>query len=158
VPKKGDAVEVGFLKSKTQRPVVQKVVYTDETRAPLGRSGHWRRRLDDPDGDSLWLEAEPRSHEAGEPDTLRFAVKKKGLDDPVARIEMDLSGSDPVLRLTRGEEEQGNTDMGLMMDFGSGEFKLGDGSGFGIVSDGSGNFTWYENSIDFVDDGSTISW
>lgn len=85
-------------------------------------------------------------------------MKADGLSNPVARIEIDLSGSDPVLRLTRNEAETDSTDMGLEMDFGSGEFKLGDGGGFGIVSDGSGNFTWYENSMDFVDDGSTIEW
>jgi len=39
-----------------------------------------------------------------------------------------------------------------------GSFKIGDGSGYGIVSDGNGNFTWYEKSVDFVDDGSKISW
>lgn len=158
VPQKGDAVKVGFLASKTPRPVVEDVIYTDEVRAPLGRSGHWRRRLDDEDGDSLWLEAEPKDHSAGDPETLRMAVKKEGLDDPAARIEIDLSGTEPVIRLTRGEDEQGNTDMGLELDFGSGEFKLGDGSGYGIVSDGSGNFDWYYETLNEITDGSTISW
>lgn len=159
LPEEGDPVEVNFLQSDTQRPYVSGVAYTDDTRPPLSRAGHYRTRFDrDEDGDSLWLEAEKRDHSSGEPDTVRLAVKKKGLDDPVARIEIDLSGTDPVLRLTRGEEEQGNTDMGLEMDFGNGEFKLGDGSGYGIVSDGNGNFTWYEQSLNFVDDGSTINW
>lgn len=158
VPQVNDMVELGFLQSKTQRPFVSNVVYTNEQRAPLARSGHFRRRFDGPEDSDLFLEAEKRDHSAGDPDTVRLAVKEDGLSDPVARIEVDLSGSDPVLRLTRGEEEQGNTDMGLELDFGSGEFKLGDGSGFGIVSDGNGNFEWYEKSVNFIDDGSTINW
>jgi hypothetical protein len=159
VPEIGDVVEVSFIKGKQAFPFISSVVYTDDTRAPLARPGHFRRQFGEPgDGqDDLFFEAEPADHSKGRAETLRLALKQAGLDDPKARIEVDKSGSDTILRITRGEAEQGNTDMGLELNLGTGELALADGSGFGIESDGSGNFKWYANSVDIVSDGSTVS-
>ena len=158
VPQENDAVELNFLNSESSSAYVSNVVYTDQIRAPLGRSGHLRHEFNGNNENNLYIEAEPRDHSSGDAETVRMAVKEDGLSDPVARIEIDLSGSEPVLRMTRGEEEQDNTDMGIELDFGSGEFKIGDGSGYGIESDGDGNFTWYYETLNEVTDGSTISW
>lgn len=159
VPKKGDFVTVNFLSGVTTKPFVSGFAYDSKNRAPLGKSGHWRNVFGSSNAkNNIFLEAEPKDHSSGDAETLRMAIKSDGLSNPIARIELDQSGSETVLRLTRGEEEKGNTDMGIMLNFTTGEFKIGDGSGFGIVSDGSGNFKWYENSVDFVSDGSTITW
>jgi hypothetical protein len=69
-------------------------------------------------------------------------------------IEAD---GDSTLRVSTTDDDE-DQEMGLYFDFASGAFKIGDNSGYGIESDGSGNFTWYEQSVDFVDDGSTIDW
>jgi len=158
VPKKNDFVEVGFIGGKTNKPYVAGFAHDIENRAPLGRSGHWRQKFEQENDNDLYIEAERSDHDSGSPNVVRFAVKEDGLSDPVARIELDSSGSDTTVRLTRGESEQDNTDMGIELNFGSGEFKIGDGSGYGIESDGNGNFTWYENSVNFVDDGRTLDW
>lgn len=156
VPQVGDVVSIGFSTSDTQSPFVANVLYTLDERPPLARAGHIREEYVQENNNNLYVEREPRDHSAGSPNTVRMAVKEDGLADPLARIEIDLSGSEPVLRLTRGEAEQGNTNMGLEMDFGSGEFKLGDGSGYGIVSDGNGNFTWHRKDINKTS--GTINW
>jgi len=158
IPQEDDVVELGFLKSDTQRPFVANVVYTDTKRAPLGRAGHRRTEYQSDSGPNMYLEAEPQDHSAGEPDVLRFAVKEDGLSNPVARIELDNSGESAQIRLTRGPDETDGTDMGLELNFDTGAFTLGDGSGYGIESDGNGNFTWYNNDINMVSDGSTINW
>jgi hypothetical protein len=48
--------------------------------------------------------------------------------------------------------------MGLELNLSTGEFQITDGSQYGIVSEGSGNFEWYLQSLDYITDGSTISW
>jgi hypothetical protein len=43
----------------------------------------------------------------------------------------------------------GTNQMGMSLDFNTDEFTLIDGSGYGIESDGSGNFTWHYESINY---------
>jgi len=152
VPDEGDYVLVEFLEGASTAPIVTDVVHNDENKNPQARAGHWRHEFRR-SGDNLYLEAEPADQTAGDSELVRLAVKKDGLSEPVARIELDVSSGDPVISLTRGDP----ADMGLELDFGDGSFTLGDGSGHGIVSDGSGNFTWHANDIEITDQ-STISW
>lgn len=49
----------------------------------------------------------------------------------------------------------GSSEMGFSMDFTDDSFKLLDGSGYGIESDGSGNFTWHYDSIDYSENTTT---
>jgi hypothetical protein len=156
VPQVGDQVKVEFLRGRGNEPFVTNASYNEESRPPLSRAGHWRHEFQRKRGKPLYIEAEQRDHTFGEPDTVRFAVKEGGLGNPIARIELDRSGRNPVIRLTRGKEEESSTDMGLVLNFGTGEFKIGDGSQFGIESDGSGNFTWYAKSVDFKTDGTEM--
>lgn len=152
VPQEGDEVVVEFLRGRGNAPFITNAKYSGKSKPPLARPGHYRHEFQRLSGESLYIEAEKHDHSAGEPDTTRFAVKEGGLGDPVARIELDKSGQQPLIRLTRGKEEQGNTDMGMVLNFRTGEFKIGDGSQHGIVSDGSGNFTWYAKDIDIITD------
>lgn len=64
-------------------------------------------------------------------------------------LELDLDGETAILR-------NENTENGIKLDFSSGAFKLLDRNGYGIESDGSGNFTWHYESIDYKK-GSTTS-
>lgn len=92
VPQEGDFVEVGFLGGKTQKAYVAGFAHSYESRAPLGRAGHWRHRF----GDSspyLFVEAEKSDHSAGSPDVVRLAKKSDGLSDPSTKVEIDDSGS-----------------------------------------------------------------
>lgn len=151
VPQKGDFVEVGFMLGNTQRPYVANHAHSFQQRAPLARQGHWRHKFGD-ESPYVYLEAEPSDHEgtgkdpesntlSNPPERFRIAVKEDGLSDPSARIELDTSDSDPVIRLVRGKEEDDADDMGLELDLGSGEFTLADGTEYGIESDGNGVVT-----------------
>jgi hypothetical protein len=153
VPQKDDYVLVEFLEGASSAPVITEVVHNDDNENPKARAGHWRHEFRRETGDNLYLEAESADQTAGESELVRLAVKQDGLSEPVARIELDVSNGDPKISLTRGSP----ADMGLELNFGDGTFKLGDGSGHGIVSDGSGNFTWYAQDVN-LDDQSTISW
>jgi hypothetical protein len=87
-------------------------------------------------------------------------MAKKAADDTydglAATIEIDdTDGEDTIIKI-KGQDEV--DEMGLELNLSTGEFKLGDGSGYGIVSDGSGNITIYGNSVSTVEDGTKISW
>jgi hypothetical protein len=98
VPQQGDFVEVSFIDSATQSAFVSDFVYTDQTRAPLGREGHWRRRFGQ--NDDLFIEAEPNDHSAGDPNVIRLGKKSDGLSDPTTTIELDDSGAVTAIRLS----------------------------------------------------------
>jgi len=106
VPQEDDVVEVGFLQSKTQRPYVANVVYTDETRPPLARAGQFRRKFGPDEGlgdnnEYLFFEAEKKNHERGDPNVLRMASKTDGLSNPSMAIEVDESGEDTIAEIRK---------------------------------------------------------
>lgn len=53
------------------------------------------------------------------------------------------------------EANDAGTSFGLSLDVTTGEVTLIDGDGYGIESDGSGNFTWHHQSINFSEDTTT---
>lgn len=63
------------------------------------------------------------------------------------KLELDIRGNGAELTGTPN-------DMGVELDFDSGSFTLRDGSKYGIKSDGSGNFTWAYESINYDKGGS----
>jgi len=103
VPQKGDPVEIGYLDGEQQQPVVVNHTYTDETRAPFARSGHFRREFGPEDSEKLYIEAERADHSAGDPNIVRISKKTDGLSDPIAEIVLDDSGSETEIRLTTSE-------------------------------------------------------
>lgn len=64
-----------------------------------------------------------------------------GFDPSVPKITIDTTGT---------------SDAGLSLNFNTGEFTILDGSGYGIESDGNGNFTWHHESID-MSEGTTTT-
>jgi hypothetical protein len=78
-------------------------------------------------------------------------------DNTTVEITSTDAGDD-IVRVTRQPEDADTPDMGLELNLSTGEFQIGDGSGYGITSDGSGNFQWFLESLDYVTDGSTLSW
>lgn len=65
------------------------------------------------------------------------------------------SNDEKVIEIMNDED---SPSMGIRLNMDTGEFKIGDGSKYGIESDGNGNFDWYFQSLDMHDDGSTLSW
>jgi hypothetical protein len=71
-----------------------------------------------------------------------ITIKKNSNDEKVVEIMND----------------EGSPSMGIRLNMDTGEFKIGDGSEYGIESDGNGNFDWYFQSLDMHDDGSKLQW
>lgn len=53
-------------------------------------------------------------------------------------------------------QSSGSSEAGFKVNFNTGEVKMVDGAGYGIESDGSGNFTWHHSTID-MSEGTTTS-
>lgn len=145
VPQVDEHVLVHFRGGRGKQPIATDVVYTREDRAPNALPGHWRHEFDSDDG-KIYLEAEPANGEAGDPNVIRIAHKDGSLENPKSVIELDISGGTTTARIDLGINEQG-----IEFDGETGRFTLLDGGGYGIESDGSGNFTWYHESVDYVD-------
>jgi len=141
VPEVDDYVVVDFTKGEGTEPIVVGASPTKENRAPNARAGHWRHEWGDGD-ERLYLEAQPADNSAGTPELIRLAVKSDGLSEAITELTVDTSGSDHVVTVNVGDDEQG-----IRFDNSDGSFRLLDGGGFGIESDGGGNFTWYMNSL-----------
>jgi hypothetical protein len=154
VPEVDDLVIVSFRESDSDAPMVTGKLFNIEQRAPFATENMTRYKKGD-----LYLEYQSGLDESENPaEWIRLAKKNADTDyeDLPATIEIDnTEGEDTVIKI-KGQDEV--SEMGIELNLSTGEFKLGDGSGYGIVSDGNGNITFYENSVSFVEDGSTISW
>jgi hypothetical protein len=114
VPSVGDTVLVQTIAGRGERAVITHVLHTAETRAPLGEEGIIRQKKG-----NLYYEVHPDG------DWIRMAYKNA--DDAVggsadARIEIDDTGSDPVINITTS-----GGDINVASD--SGSIKLGDPNG-----------------------------
>lgn len=81
-------------------------------------------------------------------------IRRKGA---VVDIRTD-SADENIVRVSRQTADGDPADMGLRLNLTTGEFQIGDGSGYGIESDGSGNFKWYLQDLDYISDGAKLSW
>lgn len=149
VPQKGEHVLVQFVGGRGNQTIATDVVYTREDRAPNALEGHWRHEFESEDG-KIYFEAQPADGEAGDPNLVRLSTKDGGLGDAETEVSIDISGGSTHVRVDVGDNE-----LGLEFDEDSGRFTLLDGDGYGIQSDGNGNFTWRHETVDFID-GETI--
>jgi len=145
VPEVDDYVVVDFTKGEGTEPIVVGASPTKSNRAPNARAGHWRHEWGNGD-ERLYLEAQPADNSAGAPELIRLAVKSDGLSEAITELTVDTSGSGHTVTVDVGDDEQG-----IHFDNSDGSFTLLDAGGFGIESDGSGNFTWYMNSLNYDD-------
>lgn len=80
--------------------------------------------------------------------------------DSGMKIEMyDSPNNDAAhvrVELTKENGSDTANTWGLEFNLKDGTMKMLDGSGYGIVSDGDGNFTWHHENVDF-DEGTTTS-
>lgn len=118
VPQKGDYAVVEWMMGRGRQPVVIGMTPTDQDRSPNARAGHWRHEFRHENiADNLYLEAEPRDRSAGDPETVRMAIKEGGLAEPSTELGIDhspaLDGEKPIVRaLTDGHIEFETTDEG----------------------------------------------
>lgn len=170
VPTVGDKVIVEYREGRKLQPIARNIVYTNKDRPPIGRAGMWRKRVDSDDSPagpgSLYIEsytdydinpAETNPQENGTVEESYVKIAKKETDDQSGSLPfeievLDSPSSDDAhikLELNKVDGQDSDNSWGLKLDLKTGEFKLLDGSGYGLVSDGSGNFTWHHETIDF---------
>lgn len=74
-----------------------------------------------------------------------------GDDSKSVSVDLDMKSGDIIVKA-----ENTSGEFGLKLDVNNGTFTIVDESGYGIESDGAGNFTWHHESID-MSEGTTIS-
>ena len=175
VPKVGDKVVVEYRGKSKKTPIARNAVFTNEDRPPKATAGTWRKRVESdssPAGDGdLYIESETRySEDPSDPafdpveatiesSMIRMAKKADDLDD--SRDTMDLPMNVEILddpdgdaahvkvELNKLDGADSSASWGMMFDLKTGTFKILDAEGYGIESDGAGNFTWHYETIDY---------
>jgi uncharacterized Zn-binding protein involved in type VI secretion len=118
IPQEGDVVQVHTLDGLNEPGFVFGTGYTTNQTPPLARAGHRRQRYAQTGSESLYMEAEPVDHSAGDPETIRFAAKSDGLSDPSVAIEIDNSGQVPIPSLRRNSDAGSDTNDELTITIG----------------------------------------
>jgi hypothetical protein len=171
-PKSGDKILVFFTEDSTNRPIAFGTGWSNEDRPPLGKAGMYRDRFDSdtsPSGDGD-LNITGYTKYDGDPSTedkrtlnaqqsfVQISKHAEGENvdpsksgDLPAKIEMfDSPETDEswiTVEINTRDGTNSDATWGIKFNIKTGEFKLIDPSGFGIISDGDGNFTWEYKSL-----------
>lgn len=173
-PKNGDKIILIYVEGNTKRPVAFGTGWSATDRPPAGRAGMYRNSFESgssPAGDgNLYITGYTSYDESvasndkrdlsPEETFVQIAKHAEGenvdpstASDIPAKIEMyDSPSTDEswisveINRLNGGSSD---ATWGIKFNLKTGELKLVDPSGYGIVSDGDGNFTWeYESKTE----------
>lgn len=178
VPRVGDKVIVEYLHGDKENPVITRHVDTNQDRAVKGIAGMYRSKFDSDgrkspagDGDlyltgTTYYDKNPALNDYRDltphRSFVRIAKKGEAMDEdslPMS-IEMydDPEEGDAWVKLEANKADGADSTVpyGLMINLKDGSFKIVDKEGYGIESDGAGNFTWHHESIDFSE-GTTTS-
>lgn len=98
--------------------------------------------------EGLDIDANKETRVEHDVDNHTITVEGSGSSDTYT-IEIDVDSDTATIK-------HNNSETGAKFNFSSGVFKLLDGDGHGIESDGSGNFTWHYKSINY-NQGSTTT-
>lgn len=173
-PKNGDKMLIIYSEGETSRPIAYSTGWSSTDRPPVGRAGMYRNvfesgstpagsgdlhitgyteydrpvsSFDKRELDPVESRIQIAKHEVGE--------NVNPTDDPdiPAKIEMydsvENNESWISVELTVDGGSDSNATWGMKFNIGTGEWKLVGPNGFGISSDGEGNFVWQHKSIDF---------
>jgi hypothetical protein len=177
VPRVGDTVLLEYLSDESDRPVVTQVFDTRDRPSLISRAGMHKERYPSRlsgagDGDIYVTKYTQYFDDNGGPELVDpddlvpkqsiFQIAKRETDvaDPFsaapanAKVEFydntETGDAYVEIAFTKVGGVDADTTWGLKFDIRTGEFKLVDASGYGIVSDGAGNFTWENQSINKV--------
>lgn len=176
LPTVGDKVIVEYWAGQKSMPVARQAVHTDIDKPPVATAGTWRRVIDSdssPAGDGdLYVEAfsnyskNPAEDNPSDDDvdTEQALVRlaKKAADDGDVEMAVEMfddpqnDSAEVTVKLEKVDGSDSSATWGLKFDLKTGEFKILDADGYGITSDGSGNFEWYHENVNF-NEGSTTS-
>lgn len=180
IPKVGDKVLVEYRRGETNMPIARNFVYTNKDRPPVGRAGMWRQRFEAADGSPAGdgnihltgytsYDGDPSEDDKTtiEPTETWLQIAKHGdedtpPEDPPLKIEVYDSPSSEndaahvSIELNNVDGSNSSATWGMKFDLKDGSMTMLDGEGYGIESDGQGNFTWHHEAVDFSE-GSTSS-
>ena len=173
VPQVGDTVVIGFFAGENDNAFVLGTVNTSLDRPPIGVAGMNKSVVESGESPAGPGDLEVTKYtnydknvafedkNTATPEEAYVQITKgeqqkllpdEGRDTP-AKVEVyDSPANDEAhisieLNKVGGEDTDGT--WGIKFDLKTGTFELADSSGFGIESDGSGNFTFHHKTIDF---------
>lgn len=176
IPETGDKVLLVYTDEQNKKPFVTDTVWTTQDRPPIGKAGMYRRRfrLSDSDNPSpagpgdvhftgyTQYDKDPNNNDKDEitPEKSVMQIAKHASDknfkptdqeEVPVKIEFYDAPIDDEAHVTMSlNYVDGNSSAakwGVKFNLKTGEVKLVDPSGYGIVSDGDGNFTWEYESL-----------
>lgn len=181
VPKNGDKVLIIYREGSTKTPIAVGNGWSNTDRPPLGRAGMFRNQFESgtsPAGDgNLNITGYTSYNESVAstdkreltPEEAFVQISKHAEGDNVnpstadpvpAKIEMyDSSSNDQSwisVEINKEDGSDSDATWGIKFNIKTGEWKLVGPKGFGIESDGEGNFTWHHKTIDFNEISETI--
>lgn len=176
-PQVGDFVLVSYLEGASKRPVITGGAFTNNNRPPLGKAGMIRNEFEsgpsplgagnvyqtkytgysedvsteteaEPEPEDVYLRWSKRPDETADPrDESRSLPFKLEFYDSPKNDEAHLS-----VEISNVGGESADATWGMKFDMKTGEVKIADPKGYGIESDGAGNFTWSHKTIDFKEE------
>jgi hypothetical protein len=171
-PKNGDKILVIYREGNTSNPIAFGTGFSISERPPTGRAGMHRNEFESassPLGSgNLYITgytsydgnvaSEDKRELSPEESVVQLAKHENGKNvDPFdsdtanAKVEMyDSPKEDKAwisVEINKEDGSDSDTTWGMKFNVKTGEWKLVGPSGFGITSDGSGNFTWEHKSI-----------
>jgi Phage-related baseplate assembly protein. len=173
-PRNGDKVLVMFIEGETFRPVIIGSGFSNIDRPPLGKAGMYRNRFESgqsPLGagdlyftgytqyDDLVASNDKRDLTPEESVVQITKHAEGGNMNPTsgntvpAKVEVrDSPKNDEAwvsVELNKVDGSDSDATWGMRFNIKTGEWKLVGPSGFGITSDGDGNFVWHHKDIEF---------
>lgn len=173
-PKVGDKILIVFTDGESLRPVALGNGWSNTDRPPLGRAGMYRNRFESgssPAGDGdlhitgyTSYDGTPATDDKRNltPEETFVQISKHVEGDNVdpstagdipAKIEMyDSPSTDEAwisVEINKEDGADSDATWGMKFNIKTGEWKLVGPSGFGITSDGAGNFVWEHKDITF---------
>ena len=181
VPRVGDKVLVIYTEGDTGKPLVSDILWSNKDRPPLGLAGMYRDEFESDNspigGGNLnitgYTEYDERVADNEKYDLtperalIQIAKHERGSNiqptnqtDLPAKVELYDSPADDEahIKVEINKVDGADSDAGWGMEFNikTGEWKLVGPTGFGIESDGNGNFQWHYKSITYDEvDGDT---
>lgn len=175
VPTVGQKVMIEYRAGEKKQPIARGAVFTNRDRPPLGKAGINRTRVPSgttPAGDGdLYIESyteydgDPATTDPNDLTAQKAFVKiaKKELDDDETTLPASIEFIDDpqsdestiAVRLNMDNGSASSATWGVEFDMKTGSFKLLDANGYGIVSNGNGDFTWHYDTISYSENTTT---
>jgi len=174
IPKVGDKVLIIYTGGRTNRPIAFGYGWSNEDRPPAGLAGMFRSEFESgssPSGDgNLYINGftkyddAPSSTDKRElnPEEAFIQITKNRESENIdpsekenlpAKIEMyDSPKNDESwisVEINKEDGSDSDATWGIKFNIKTGEWKIAGPKGFGITSDGEGNFVWHHKDINF---------